>query len=288
MPKISIVTPCFNDALYLEKTIESVLGQGYHNLEYIIVDGGSTDGSVDIIRKYEHNLAWWCSEPDDGMYDAISKGFRHASGEVMGWINSDDFYHPGALFIIADIFREYKDVNWIQGIPNVVDHMGRVVYVSRQVIDNKYWFYQRKHIQSRRYIQQESTFWRKPLWEKAGGYLSSEFKYAGDFELWLRFFKHDRLINVPSLLGAFRLGTDEQASIHRYEEYVRETLYALSLHPLESQELRLMEKIQQFERRKTWLNGVLQSVCGGQVHRLDAKVKFKFDHQKQKFVLVGR
>src|SRR5690606_20886002 len=159
---------------------------------YIIVDGGSTDGSVDIIRKYEHNLAWWCSEPDDGMYDAISKGFRHASGEVMGWINSDDFYHPGALFIIADIFREYKDVNWIQGIPNVVDHMGRVVYVSRQVIDIKYWFYQRKHIQSRRYIQQESTFWRKPLWEKAGGYLSSEFKYAGDFELWLRFFKHDR------------------------------------------------------------------------------------------------
>lgn len=287
LPKISIVTPSFNDAAYLERTIESVLEQGYPNLEYIIVDGASTDGSVDIIRKYRHSLAWWCSEPDGGMYDAINKGFSHATGEIMGWINSDDIHHPGSLFILAEVFGEHKDVNWIQGIPNVVDEKGRLVYISPHAVVDKFWFYLKRHIRSKRYIQQESTFWRRSLWEKAGGYVSTKVKYAGDFELWLRFFKYDRLISVPALLGAFRLGVGGQASVDSYQEYVMETLQALALHPLAAHELRQLKKIERFEKSKRWLNTILRRLYGGSIVHSQNPARFQFDHQRQRFVLVG-
>lgn len=286
-PRISIVTPSFNDAAYLEKTIRSVLEQGYPNLEYIIVDGGSTDGSVEIIRKYEHSLAWWCSEPDGGMYDAINKGFNHATGEIMGWINSDDIHHPGSLFILAELFGEHENVNWVQGIPNVVDERGRVVYINQSAIADKYWFYLKRHVKSRRYIQQESTFWRRSLWEKAGGYVSSKFKYAGDFELWLRFFKYDRIVSVPALLGAFRLGAGEQASIDRYQEYVNETFQALELHPLDKHELTQLKKIERLERSKRFVNAILRRLYGRSISHSQNLARFQFDHQRQKFVLVG-
>jgi glycosyltransferase involved in cell wall biosynthesis len=94
IPKISIITPSFNQAQFLDATVQSILSQNYPNLEYIIIDGGSTDGSLEIIKKYEKHLHFWCSEPDAGQYDAINKGFAHSTGEIMAWLNSDDMYCP--------------------------------------------------------------------------------------------------------------------------------------------------------------------------------------------------
>src|SRR5579859_3708649 len=102
VPRISIVTPSFNQRAFLEETIRSVLDQRYPNLEYVIIDGGSTDGSVDIIRKYERHLAFWVSEPDGGQYDAINKGFAHTTGELLGWLNADDKYLPWSFSTLAD------------------------------------------------------------------------------------------------------------------------------------------------------------------------------------------
>jgi glycosyltransferase involved in cell wall biosynthesis len=238
LPKISIVTPSFNDAPFLQTAIESILDQNYPNLEYIIVDGGSTDGSVDIIKKYEKGLAYWVSEKDNGMYDAIQKGFEKTTGEIMGWINSDDMHHPGSLDMMAQIFSDCQDVNWIQGTPNIIDEKNRIVYVSPTHEVDRFHFYERRHVRSHHYIQQESTFWRRSLWVNAGGHISQQYKYAGDFDLWIRFFQQDKLFNVNALLGAFRLAGNEQASVAHYDEYVGETLKILGNYPLNDKEKR--------------------------------------------------
>src|SRR5882757_342896 len=114
-PRISIITPSYNQAAYIEQTICSVLGQGYSNLEYIIIDGGSTDGSVDIIRKYENRLAYWVSEKDRGQTHAINKGLERATGEIIGYLNSDDYYLDGALAGIADVFGRHPDLDLLHG-----------------------------------------------------------------------------------------------------------------------------------------------------------------------------
>src|SRR5215212_7784658 len=112
-PRISIVTPSFNQGRFLRETMQSVLGQGYPNLEYVVIDGGSTDESVDIIRGHEQQLAAWVSEKDAGQYDAINKGFARTSGEVMAWLNSDDKYTPWALPVVGEIFAQLPEVKWL-------------------------------------------------------------------------------------------------------------------------------------------------------------------------------
>ena len=130
-PRISLVTPVFNSARYLEATIRSVLNQGYPNLEYIIVDGGSSDGSVDLIRKYERKLHGWLSEPDRGMYDAINKGFARSSGELMGWISATDMLHAGSLFVVGGVFQTFPQVEWITGRPTGFNDDGMAVEILK-------------------------------------------------------------------------------------------------------------------------------------------------------------
>ena len=255
-PKISIVTPSFNRKKHFEATILSVLNQKYPNLEYIIIDGGSTDGSVDVIRKYEAHLAHWVSEPDDGMYHALQKGFNMSSGEIMGWLNSDDRLHANSLFILAEVFSRFGDVNWVQGVPTVIDESNRTVFVGSHTDINRSFFYQRKHEKSKRYIQQESTFWRRTLWERAGSRMATEYKYAGDFELWMRFFQYDKLWNLNALIGSFRLSSEGQISTDLYDAYIREARKVLDSLPLSSAERRkirwsaaLDNIVHKFERR---------------------------------------
>ena len=213
-PKISIVTPNYNKAQFLESTILSVLSQGYPNLEYIIIDGGSTDGSVDIIKKYANQLAYWVSEPDEGMYDAIKKGFEHSTGDIMAWINSDDMYHPYAFSTVADIFVQYSQIVWLSGMSTCYDVRNRTVFVKEQ----KYFSHLRFLMHDYQHIQQESTFWRRSLYDKSGG-ISSDYKLAGDFDLWMRFSRIEKLYIVNALLGGFRITKDQLSNdINRYCE----------------------------------------------------------------------
>lgn len=217
-PKISIVTPNFNGGKYLEQTIQSVLSQNYPNLEYIIIDGGSTDDSVAIINKYKSQLAYWVSEPDKGLYDAVQKGFDYSTGEIMAWINSDDLYHPKAFFTVAEIFSNFKNVNWLMGIPSTFDEKGRTVSVSPL----KRWTKLDYYLGNFEWIQQESVFWRRYLWTKSGSKVESTMKYAADLELWLRFFRSEKLYVTQALLGGFRQRSEGQLSMNFLHEYMEE------------------------------------------------------------------
>jgi glycosyltransferase involved in cell wall biosynthesis len=132
-PKISIVTPSYNQAQFLERTILSVLNQNYPNLEYIIVDGGSTDGSVEIIKKYEKYLAYWISKKDNGQADAINKGFQKSSGEILAWLNADDLYLPGTLLKVKKIFQKYRENNFIYGHSLLIDKEDNIMRVCYTV-----------------------------------------------------------------------------------------------------------------------------------------------------------
>jgi glycosyltransferase involved in cell wall biosynthesis len=216
-PKISIVTPVFNQVNFIEDTIRSVIEQDYSNLEYIVIDGGSTDGTLDIIKKYDSAISFWLSEKDSGMYNALNKGFKRSTGEIMCWINSDDILLPGALFNMARLFNDLPKVNWIQGINSFIDLEGKVIDVT---IAKKFSFISFL-MGNYKWIQQESTFWRRSLWESAGGYVDDNLKFAGDFELWFRFFQHDKLYNSTLSIGAWRK-REGQLSQSYLEDYLTE------------------------------------------------------------------
>lgn len=236
-PKISIVTPCFNHSKYLERTITSVVSQGYPNLEYIIIDGGSTDGSVDIIKKYEKYITYWVSESDQGMYYALQKGFEISTGQIMGWINSDDILHPGSLFTISQVLSDFESVEWIQGCPNIIDELDRIVGVDRTRHVTMFNFYYEKNPLNWGCIQQESTYWKRSLWDKAGKHISTDYKFAGDFELWMRFFKHAKLYNLNAFTGSFRISESGQASIENSLSYETEAKHIRRLYPLTTTQL---------------------------------------------------
>lgn len=231
LPKITIVTPSYNQGDYLEECILSVLGQNYPNLEYIIMDGGSTDQSVDIIRKYEKHLAYWQSQPDDGQYAAIDAGFRRSTGDILAWLNSDDKYHPGAFATVADVFSRYTAVDWLTGRPSVWDAEGALfdVHLLRNFSRDDYCRPRHDF-----YLQQENTFWRKSLWDAAGGRIDPTYALAGDFELWTRFFEHAELHVVDALLGGFRVHPKQKTATaaDRYVEEARRASTALAArHP---------------------------------------------------------
>jgi glycosyltransferase involved in cell wall biosynthesis len=208
-PRIALVTPALNAAKYIEQTIRSVLAQGYPNLDYFIVDGGSTDGTVEIIRKYDGQISGWVSEQDNGMYDAINKGFSNTSGEVMGWISATDQLHIGGLLVVGSVFRDLPQVEWITGRPTLFGEEGMTI----AVMDQTRWSRWRFLAGANRAIQQESTYWRRSLWEKAGGYLDTSGQYGimSDFELWVRFFRYAKLYSVDAVIGGFRATRDSRS-----------------------------------------------------------------------------
>lgn len=199
LPKISIITPSYNHGNFIEETINSVLNQNYPELEYIIIDGNSTDNSKEIIKKYEDKLSYWESKSDAGHFDALNKGFKRTTGEIMGWINSDDVYLPWTFKTVSEIFSKFPEVNWLVGTNSGWNHQGRLVNAIARP-KNIYDFLQGDY----KWIQQESVFWRRSLWEKAGGNITEDYKLMIDGELWGRFFLHDKLYMVENVIGGFR------------------------------------------------------------------------------------
>jgi glycosyltransferase involved in cell wall biosynthesis len=180
-PTLSIVTPSFNQAAFLERTLRSVLEQGYENLEYIVVDGGSTDGSVEILERYSDRLAWWVSEPDDGQTDALNKGLRRATGDVVAYINSDDYYLPGA-FEAAVGALDGSDALWVVGSARFVDVNDRPSHVWEPHLPRRgrHWW-----LLDPWGVPQAATFWRREAFDRYGLF-RTDMHYVFDTEFGLR------------------------------------------------------------------------------------------------------
>jgi len=166
-------------ARFIEETIRSIVYQGYPNLEYIVVDGGSSDGTVEIIRKYEKHIYWWVSRHDKGVYDALNNGFAHSTGDIMGWLNASDLLHTNGLVGVGSVFASLHAVEWLTGRPTRFNPNGMTVDIRNLPSWSRYRFL----AGANKYIQQESTFWRRSLWDKAGGELNAAYRDVGDFDL---------------------------------------------------------------------------------------------------------
>jgi glycosyltransferase involved in cell wall biosynthesis len=207
LPRVTIVTPSYNQAEFLEETIRSVLLQNYPNLEYIVMDGGSRDGSVDIIRKYEKHLSYWTSEKDGGASDAIARGFERATGSIMAYLNSDDPYLPGAIHAVVRFFQEHRQCNVVFGNTYWTDPVGNVLAERRQTP-----FWSASYLYGGADMQQPSTFWKRDLYVKAGG-MDPAYITAFDTDLFCRFiacqaeFRH-----LKRFLSCFRIHPESKSS----------------------------------------------------------------------------
>ncbi|MBV6449737.1 MAG: hypothetical protein MHPDNHAH_00450 [Anaerolineales bacterium] len=194
---ISIITPSFNQARYLEQTIQSVLGQDFPHIEYIVVDGASTDGSVEMIKKYADKLAWWVSEKDSGQAEAINKGLARAKGEIVAWLNSDDYYLPSAVSAAMKVFEENPDVALVYGNMLAVDERGNAfnTLTYKQLSLQDLLCFQ--------IIGQPAVFFRREALEKAG-MLDPTFHFLLDHHLWIRIAQHGKILHVNQTWAAAR------------------------------------------------------------------------------------
>ena len=213
LPRISLITPTFNQAGFIEQTINSVLGQGYPNLEYIIIDGGSTDGTVDLIRKYETQLAYWVTEKDGGQSNAINKGLKFATGDIIAYINSDDYYLDGAFERVADAYRDNPSIDLWHGRCRIVDQYGakvdeRIGSIKRydEILDlwGVWW--------KRRNFVQPEVFWTKRIGDKVGAF-REDLHLVMDYEYWLRILSAGGTAGfIDAEVAAFRLQPNQKST----------------------------------------------------------------------------
>jgi len=205
LPSISIVTPSYQHGRFLEWTLRSVLLQKYPKLDYVVMDGGSTDETPQILKRYKDQFAHFESAPDRGQADAVARGFAHTTGEIMAYLNSDDLLAPGALDFVGRFFLEHPEVDAIYSHRVFIDQANRV---------DSYWILPRhRNWMMKRwdYIPQETCFWRRRIYDQAGG-IDPSFQFALDYDLFVRFMKLGRMERVNRFLGAFRQHTDSKTA----------------------------------------------------------------------------
>ncbi len=206
-PTISIVTPSFGQGHFLERTLYSVVNQNYPALEYVVQDGGSTDETIEVLRRYEDWLSRWASEPDDGQGDAINRGFACTSGEIMAYLNSDDLLLPGSLAYVASYFAAHPDVDVVYGHRLMIDEHDQQIgsWVLPRHDDRELTLVD--------FVPQETLFWRRAAWEAAGARIDPSLRFAIDWDLLLRLRDSGaKMVRVPRFLGAFRVHDDQKTS----------------------------------------------------------------------------
>lgn len=204
---IALVTPSFGQAAFLERTLESVLAQNYPWLDYWVQDGGSNDGSVEILRSYSSRLSGWESAVDSGQAQAINRGFERCQGEIMGWLNADDLLLPGTLNYVAQYFLSHPEVDLVYGQRVLIDAQDQEI--GRWIVPP----YQGDILSWADLIPQETIFWRRSLWDKVGQRLDESFQFALDWDLLLRFREAGaRMARLPRFLGAFRIHPQQKTS----------------------------------------------------------------------------
>jgi len=215
---ISLVTCSYQQGTFIEATMRSVLDQHYPALEYMVIDGSSSDGTVDIIRRYADRLSYWVSEPDRGQSDALIKGFARARGEIQGWLCSDDLLLPGALESVGRYFATHPEVEAVYGDALWIDAAGNHLRTKKES-----GFHRLAFMFDHNYIPQPSMFWRRSLYEKVGG-LDPEFHLAMDFDLWERFSQVTRIAHIPRYLSCMRFYPEQKTRALKPQGRVEDAL----------------------------------------------------------------
>jgi glycosyltransferase involved in cell wall biosynthesis len=213
IPSFSIVTPVYNQVEFVATTIQSVVSQNYPALEYIVIDDGSTDGSAEILQEYKQSISQIITQPNAGFGETLNKGLNLTTGEIMAWINSDDYYLPGAFAAVSRAFMDCPEVDWIVGASLICYREGIPASINAAKGFAKSLFFSGRYLGghpawSGDYVPQECVFWRRSLWEKAGARFLTERRQYGDFELWSRFWPHADLHVLPVPIAVFRYHTE--------------------------------------------------------------------------------
>ncbi|MEW6120739.1 MAG: glycosyltransferase family 2 protein [Pseudomonadota bacterium] len=258
-PKISIVTPSYGQGSFIEHTLRSVLDQGYPNLEYFVQDGGSRDGTVEVLRRYEQELSGWTSEPDTGQSQAINRGFARTSGDIMAWLNSDDLLLPGTLDRVVEFFRRHPEVDVVYGNRLLIDEHG--MEIGRWILPG----HDDKVLAWVDYVPQETLFWRRSMWACVGGMVDESFRFAMDWDLLVRFREAGaRFAHIPTFLGAFRVHERQKTS-----SVINETGH-MEMNRIRERVLGRVPT--HFEIRRAILPYLLRHVCVDMAYRVKARL----------------